>query len=78
MEDPEDSDDDEDIDDDDDDSGPTLPELTLDDEGYARLPSRLGISLRGQQELIRMIFHASYSKFDLGSYLIANSIPTTR
>ncbi|KAG2137106.1 uncharacterized protein EDB93DRAFT_1253722 [Suillus bovinus] len=40
-----------------------LPELILDDEGYAQLPSRDGIRLKGQQELVRMIFHAAYKVF---------------
>jgi hypothetical protein len=34
----------------------------LDDEGYAQLPPRDGIRLKGQQELVRMIFHAAYSR----------------
>jgi hypothetical protein len=40
-----------------------LPEVVLDDEGYAKLPSRDGVALKGQQELVRTIFLASYSKF---------------
>ncbi|KAG2125352.1 uncharacterized protein EDB93DRAFT_1110245 [Suillus bovinus] len=42
-----------------------LPELILDDEGYAQLPSRDGIRLKGQQEL----------KFSLALYLAASSVP---
>jgi hypothetical protein len=44
------------------DEGPILPEIILDDDGYATLPARDGIGLKGQHELIRSIFHASYSK----------------
>ncbi|KAG2072048.1 hypothetical protein BDR04DRAFT_1117272 [Suillus decipiens] len=32
----------------------------LDDDGYAKLPIRDGIGLKGQHELIRSIFHMSY------------------
>lgn len=61
--DPTDSDDGNEVNDQDEDGEERLPEVILDDEGYATLPSRHGISLRGQQELVRIIFHASYSKF---------------
>ncbi|KAG1898413.1 uncharacterized protein F5891DRAFT_981823 [Suillus fuscotomentosus] len=37
-----------------------LPKVALDDEGYAKLPSHDGIGLKGQQELVRTIFLASY------------------
>lgn len=40
-----------------------VPEIVLDDDGYAKLPSLDGVSLKGQHELIRSMFHASYSKF---------------
>ncbi|KAG2050551.1 hypothetical protein BDR06DRAFT_1064676 [Suillus hirtellus] len=40
-----------------------LPELILDDEGYAQLPSCDGIRLKDQQELVHMIFHAAYKVF---------------
>jgi hypothetical protein len=46
----------------DDENGPVIPEIILDDDGYATLPVRDGIGLKGQHELIRNIFHASYSK----------------
>jgi hypothetical protein len=46
------------------DTGMAEPELILDEEGYAKLPSREGMALRGQQDMIRNIFHASYSKFE--------------
>ncbi|OJA11121.1 hypothetical protein AZE42_13680, partial [Rhizopogon vesiculosus] len=38
------------------------PEVNLDDQGYATLPSRKNVNLKGQQELIRKIFAASYSE----------------
>ncbi|KAG0698255.1 hypothetical protein DFH29DRAFT_1071219 [Suillus ampliporus] len=38
----------------------SLPQLILDKHGYAKLPSHTGVSSRGQQELVRQIFHASY------------------
>ncbi|KAG0693145.1 hypothetical protein DFH29DRAFT_881674 [Suillus ampliporus] len=44
-----------------------IPEIILDDDGYAKLPSRDGIGLRGQHELIRGIFHASYKVCTGGS-----------
>jgi len=40
------------------------PEVDLDDQGYATLPSRANVNLKGQQELIRKIFAASYSELD--------------
>ncbi|KAG1728925.1 hypothetical protein EDB19DRAFT_1913620 [Suillus lakei] len=66
-----------------------LPELILDDEGYAQLPSCDGIRLKDQQELVRMIFHAAYKDFTGSSkpvpwhtitpcpsqYLVASSVP---
>ncbi|KAG0692864.1 hypothetical protein DFH29DRAFT_1008017 [Suillus ampliporus] len=70
--------------------GPVLPELVLDDDGYAKLPLRNGIGLKGQHELIRSIFHTSYKVCTGGSrpvpwgvitasptdYLEPGSIPT--
>ncbi|KAG1794445.1 uncharacterized protein HD556DRAFT_1443011 [Suillus plorans] len=66
-----------------------LPELILDDEGYAQLPSCDGIRLKDQQELVCMIFHAAYKVFTGSSkpvpwrtitpcpsqYLAASSVP---
>ncbi|KAG2345454.1 hypothetical protein BDR05DRAFT_946554 [Suillus weaverae] len=52
---------DDDLKDEEDDNG--LPEVILDDEGYAQLPSCDGIGLRGQQELVQSIFLASYKAF---------------
>ncbi|KAG1732520.1 hypothetical protein EDB19DRAFT_1912033 [Suillus lakei] len=46
---------------------PAIPEIILDDNGYAKLPSRNGIGLKGQHELIRSIFHASYKVCTGGS-----------
>jgi hypothetical protein len=40
----------------------SLPELILDRDGYPKLPSRSGVSSKGQQELVRQIFRASYSE----------------
>ncbi|KAG1901340.1 uncharacterized protein F5891DRAFT_1187625 [Suillus fuscotomentosus] len=48
---------------DDSDKAEAEPELILDEEGYAKLPSRKGVALRGQQDLIRNIFFASYKVF---------------
>ncbi|KAG1819994.1 hypothetical protein EV424DRAFT_1347324 [Suillus variegatus] len=45
-----------------------LPELILDDEGYAQLPSCDGIRLKDQQELVHMIFHAAYKVFTGSRY----------
>ncbi|KAG1786054.1 uncharacterized protein HD556DRAFT_1450035 [Suillus plorans] len=42
---------------------PSLPEVVLDNDGFAKLPSRTDVPLKGQQELIRQIFHASYKVF---------------
>jgi hypothetical protein len=41
----------------------SLPELILDKSGYPKLPSRAGVTTRGQQELVRQIFRASYSEY---------------
>ncbi|KAG2150755.1 uncharacterized protein EDB93DRAFT_1103449 [Suillus bovinus] len=74
----------------DDDSGPVIPEVILDEDGYAKLPMCDGISLKGQHELIRSIFHASYKVCTGGSrpvpwgtitssssnYLESGSVPT--
>ncbi|KAG2126563.1 uncharacterized protein EDB93DRAFT_1257511, partial [Suillus bovinus] len=74
----------------DDDSGPVIPEVILDEDGYAKLPMRDGIGLKGQHELIRSIFHASYKVCTGGSrpvpwgtitgsssnYLESGSVPT--
>ncbi|KAG2112713.1 uncharacterized protein F5147DRAFT_771253 [Suillus discolor] len=48
---------------DDSDKAEAESELILDEEGYAKLPSRKGVALRGQQDLIRNIFLASYKVF---------------
>ncbi|KAG1883264.1 hypothetical protein F4604DRAFT_1677614 [Suillus subluteus] len=48
---------------DDSDTGSAEPDLILDEEGYAKLPSCEGVALRGQQDLIRNIFLASYKAF---------------
>ncbi|KAG1786233.1 uncharacterized protein HD556DRAFT_1313675 [Suillus plorans] len=70
--------------------GPVLPEIIVDDEGYAKLPLRDGIGLKGQHELIRSIFHTSYKVCTGGSrpvpwgvitaspsnYLEPGSVPT--
>lgn len=42
---------------------PSLPEIVLDKEGFGQLPSRTDVPLKGQQELIRQIVHASYSQW---------------
>ncbi|KAG2158722.1 uncharacterized protein EDB93DRAFT_1245954 [Suillus bovinus] len=55
---PEENDDNSDEEDKDKDSG--LPDLILDNNGYAKLPSQAGVPTRGQQELVRQIFRASY------------------
>ncbi|KAG1887372.1 hypothetical protein F4604DRAFT_1675340 [Suillus subluteus] len=47
--------------DEDDDTKEKLPELVLDKRGFAKLPSCAGINTKGQQELVRRIFHASYT-----------------
>ncbi|KAG1863662.1 hypothetical protein F4604DRAFT_1929062 [Suillus subluteus] len=74
----------------DDENGPVIPEVILDDDGYAKLPTRDGIGLKGQHELIRNIFHASYKVCTGGSrpvpwgtitanssnYLEPDSVPT--
>ncbi|KAG2090189.1 uncharacterized protein F5147DRAFT_780365 [Suillus discolor] len=70
--------------------GPVLPEIIVDNDGYAKLPLRDGIGLKGQQELIRSIFHTSYKVSTGGSrpvpwgvitaspsnYLAPGSVPT--
>ncbi|KAG1837483.1 hypothetical protein F4604DRAFT_1692201 [Suillus subluteus] len=38
-----------------------LPTVIFDEEGYAQLPSWEGVTLKNQQELVHMIFHATYS-----------------
>ncbi|KIK31610.1 hypothetical protein CY34DRAFT_111310, partial [Suillus luteus UH-Slu-Lm8-n1] len=57
--------DDSDDEDEDEDSGekPSLPEVLFDKDGFAKLPSRTDVPLKGQQELIRQIFYASYKAF---------------
>ncbi|KAG1846293.1 hypothetical protein F4604DRAFT_1688437 [Suillus subluteus] len=71
-------------------NGCVIPEIILDDDGYAILPSHDGIGLKGQHELIRGIFHASYKVCTGGSrpvpwgvitasssnYLEPGSVPT--
>ncbi|KAG1726473.1 hypothetical protein EDB19DRAFT_1914608 [Suillus lakei] len=64
---PEDEEDKSDEEDEDNDTKEKLPELVLDNKGYAKLPSRAGIHTRGQQELVRRIFHASYKVFTKSS-----------
>ncbi|KAG2745130.1 hypothetical protein P692DRAFT_20742858 [Suillus brevipes Sb2] len=51
-----------------------IPEIILDEHGFATLPSRKEVSLKGQQELVRQIFYASYSDNPL-VYLDPDSIP---
>ncbi|KAG2130404.1 hypothetical protein DEU56DRAFT_914835, partial [Suillus clintonianus] len=57
------NDDDDSSDEDSKDGKDAIPEVILDEHGFAKLPSRKGVSLRGQQELVRQIFHASYKVF---------------
>ncbi|KAG1840441.1 hypothetical protein F4604DRAFT_1690778 [Suillus subluteus] len=57
----------EDLDIDDSDVASGLPELILDEEGYAKLPLHDGVVLKGQQDLIRYIFLASYKVFTKSS-----------
>ncbi|KAG1825205.1 hypothetical protein EV424DRAFT_1537908 [Suillus variegatus] len=45
------------------DGKPSLPDVILDKNGYPKLPSRAGVAARGQQELVRQIFRASYKVF---------------
>ncbi|KAG1778004.1 hypothetical protein EV702DRAFT_1196803 [Suillus placidus] len=52
--------DDESDEEDEDDGKASLPELILDKNGYAKLPSCAGVPTRGQQELVRQIFRAPY------------------
>ncbi|KAG0696995.1 hypothetical protein DFH29DRAFT_879023 [Suillus ampliporus] len=47
----------------DDDDKTDLPELILDKNGFPKLPSRVGVPTRGQQELVRRIFRTSYKVF---------------
>ncbi|KAG1901604.1 uncharacterized protein F5891DRAFT_979420 [Suillus fuscotomentosus] len=42
---------------------PSLPEVVLDNDGFAKQPSHADVPLKGQQELIHQIFHASYKVF---------------
>ncbi|KAG1729312.1 uncharacterized protein EDB91DRAFT_1085759 [Suillus paluster] len=77
-------------DDEDDENGPVLPEIILDDDGHAKLPTCDVITFKGQHELIRSIFHASYKVCTGGSrpvpwgvitanssnYLEPGSVPT--
>ncbi|KAG1805170.1 uncharacterized protein BJ212DRAFT_1304134 [Suillus subaureus] len=44
-----------------------IPEIILDEDGYAKLPSHDGLGLKGQHELMRGIFHASYKVCTGGS-----------
>ncbi|KAG1818403.1 hypothetical protein EV424DRAFT_1347668 [Suillus variegatus] len=55
---------------DDSDKAEAEPELILDEEGYAKLPSRQGVALRGQQDLIKNIFLASYKVFTKSNRLV--------
>ncbi|KAG1747473.1 hypothetical protein EDB19DRAFT_1826196 [Suillus lakei] len=57
------NDDDDSSDEDSKDGKDAIPEVILDEHGFAKLPSRKGVSLRGQQELVQQIFHASYKVF---------------
>lgn len=61
LSDPEENDDESD-EEEEDDGKDSLPELILDKSGYPMLPSRVGVATRGQQELVRQIFRASYSE----------------
>ncbi|KAG1832273.1 hypothetical protein F4604DRAFT_1946218 [Suillus subluteus] len=56
-------DDDDEDEDDEDEEKQSLPEVDLDNDGFAKLPSRSDVPLKGQQEFIRQIFHASYKVF---------------
>ncbi|KAG1742942.1 hypothetical protein EDD22DRAFT_851564 [Suillus occidentalis] len=40
-----------------------IPDVILDEHGFAKLPSHKEVSLKGQQELVWKIFHASYKAF---------------
>ncbi|KAG2137130.1 uncharacterized protein EDB93DRAFT_1253740 [Suillus bovinus] len=55
--------DDQSTDDEEDDGKVSPPEVILDKKGYPKLPSRAGVSTRGQQELVCQIFRASYKVF---------------
>jgi hypothetical protein len=50
-----------------------IPEIILDEHGFATLPSRKEVSLKGQQELVRQIFYASYSESLITSSVDFNS-----
>ncbi|KAG1721765.1 hypothetical protein EDD22DRAFT_854317 [Suillus occidentalis] len=54
-----------------------VPEIVLDDDGYAKLPPHDGIGLKGQHELIRSIFHASYKVCTGGSRPVPWGMITT-
>ncbi|KAG2073656.1 hypothetical protein BDR04DRAFT_1116256 [Suillus decipiens] len=66
--------------------GPVLPEIIVDDDGYAKLPIHDGIGLKGQHKLLRRIFHISYSgsrpipwgviTASTSNYLESDSVPT--
>lgn len=56
------NDDDDSSDEDSKDGKDAIPDVILDEHGFAKLPSRKEVSLKGQQELVRQIFHASYSE----------------
>ncbi|KAG1743577.1 uncharacterized protein EDB91DRAFT_1247077 [Suillus paluster] len=78
-----------DVEEKDEEDGRWLPEVIFDDKGYAQLPSCDGVILKDQQELVQMIFHASYKVFTRSSkpvpwrtitpcpseYLEAGSVP---
>ncbi|KAG2147899.1 uncharacterized protein EDB93DRAFT_1103974 [Suillus bovinus] len=55
--------DDQSTDDEEDDGKVSPPEVILDKKKYPKLPSRAGVSTRGQQELVHQIFRASYKVF---------------
>ncbi|KAG2089641.1 hypothetical protein BD769DRAFT_1679873 [Suillus cothurnatus] len=55
--------DDDDSDEETNDGKDAMPEVILDNHGYAKLPSHKEVSLKGQQELVQQIFHASYKVF---------------
>ncbi|KAG1863116.1 hypothetical protein F4604DRAFT_1683705 [Suillus subluteus] len=57
------NDDDDSSDEDSKDGKDAIPEVILDEHGFAKLPSRKGVGLKGRQELVRQIFHASYKVF---------------
>ncbi|KAG1740266.1 hypothetical protein EDB19DRAFT_1828489 [Suillus lakei] len=57
------NDDSDDSDEDSKDGKDAIPEVILDEHGFAKFPSPKGVGLKGQQELVRQIFHASYKVF---------------